>query len=125
VTDRVTQAPLVFTGIVWAAPNRIDFSTFIYTATVAVSQTIKGGALPTQILINGLGHGAACLTSIDVGESYLFCAARLSNDDVSIYKFLSGASVDVLTTANLEEALNAARQSALPQRTWVPLIRAI
>jgi len=116
--DYVQQANYIVVGqvISTSAPPQ-QFSPY-YSATIAVSMTMKGVISGTQVIISDFGTSAICKTDISPGPANLiFFAQGPSETQLNIVYLLSGpidrAGVFPATESNLEEV----RQ---PFRVWLP-----
>ena len=118
--DYVSYSGYIFTGqvISTSAPFQ-QFSPF-YSATIQLSETLKGTLTVTQVIVAGFGTSALCKTDIAAGpDTLLFFAAGPSVDQLNIVYRLSGpidrAGVFPVTQNNLDEV-------RYPFRVWLPAI---
>ncbi len=118
VTTRTMQADHVFVGtVLTVAETAPGFS--IYSATIAISNTLKGQPGLIQATIGNYGMTSLCLTPVAAGQAFLFFVRGDAATGYFASNLEIASAVSPVSVANMAEAVAASPDS---RRQYLPIV---
>ena len=120
VADRTNAAKVVLEGTIVALTDADDYGA-IKIATVDVQRYFKGGG-PAVVRIANFGPGALCLSSVSVGQHWIFYATGDPSTGLIAHYLSAFDAVDPPTPNNAAQVIAAVgRDPVRPYGYWAYL----
>lgn len=117
IAERTAQADHVIAGTVLVVEDGAPYA-YSYSATLGISETLKGTLAPTTIWVDGYGPSSLCQSEVSVGDRLIFFVRGQPGALQASYVGAFSAVVD-LTPAALAEVRVAVNMRA---RAWLPML---